>query len=161
MPFQTVVNINQAPATPGQFASANPRASVLAGPGGFVADTGGVTVGMFAWVDTATNTKVSNAGSGAPRGFVAFELQATITAWLAENGSVIPAGMPVTLYDQGDFWVKTLTAPTVGQKVFASNTDGSVKTGAAGATISGYTETKWFVDSPALINELIKISSWG
>lgn len=161
MPFQTVVNTYQAPATPGQFASANPRACVLAGPGGFVADSAGATVGRFAWVDSSTNTKASNAGSGAPRGLIAFELQATITTWLAESGSLIQPGMPVTLFDQGDFWVQTLTIATVGQKVFASNTDGTVKTGAAGATISGYTETKWFVDSAGAANELIKISSWG
>ena len=160
MPFQTVVNVQPAPATEGQFASNNPRASVLAGPGGFVADSGGCTVGRFAWIDS-TNTLASNAGSGVPRGIVANELQATITTWLASNSMLIPAGQPVTLYDQGDFWVKSLTATTIGQKVFASNTTGDVKTGAAGATISGYTETKWFVDSIQNANELVKISSWG
>ena len=158
--FQTVVNVQPAPATAGQFASNNPRACVLAGPGGFVADTAGVTVGLFAWVD-ATNTKVANAGTGAPRGIVSNELQASITTWLASNGSLIPAGQPVTLYDQGDFWVLSTTDTTIGQKVFASLTTGAVQTAAAGATVAGYVETKWFVDSIQLANELVKISTWG
>jgi hypothetical protein len=158
--FQSVVNVQPAPAVAGQFASNNPHASVLAGPGGFVAGASGVTVGLFAWVDS-TNLLVSNAGSGAPRGIVSNELQASITTWLASNSSLIPAGQPVTLYDQGDFWVVSSTATTIGQKVFASNTTGAVQTGAAGAVIAGYTETKWFVDSIQLAGELVKISTWG
>ena len=158
--FQTVVNVQPAPAVAGQFASNNPRACVLAGPGGFVAGASGVTVGLFAWVD-ATNLLVSNAGTGAPRGIVSNELQASITTWLASNGSLIPQGQPVTLYDQGDFWVLSTTATTIGQKVFASLTTGAVQTGAAAAVIGGYIETKWFVDSIQLANELVKISTWG
>jgi hypothetical protein len=158
MSFQKTVNQYLAPAVAGDFASANPRASVVAGEGQFVAGSGGVTVGLFAW---AVAGVVTNAGSGAPTGFVHRDLQALITTFLAEAGLVIPQGLPVTLFNQGDFWVKTGTSATLGQKVFASLTTGGVQTGAAGATIGGYIETPWKVDSVGGVNELIQISTWG
>lgn len=157
--FQSVVNQYQAPAVEGDFCSANPRASVVAGEGALVAGTGGVTVGRFAWA--ASDGTVTNAGSGVPTGFVHRDMQALITTWLGEESMVIPEGLAMSLFRSGDFWVKTLTTATVDQKVFASNTDGTVKTGAAGATITGYTETDWFVDSAGAVNELIKISKRG
>ena len=43
--FQAQVNVAQAPFVPGDFVSKNPRKFFLAGPGGLVAGTGGVTVG--------------------------------------------------------------------------------------------------------------------
>ena len=159
MSFQTTVNTVPAPAVAGDFASANPRATVAAGPGTLVAGTGGATVGKFAWADSSGN--VTNAGSGVPTGFIHRDMQALITAYLGSASMVIPAGLPVTVFKAGEFWAQTLTAATIGQKVFASNTDGSVKTGAAGATITGYTETGWYVDSAANANELVKISTWG
>jgi hypothetical protein len=159
MTFQTVVNQYPAPAVEGDFASANPRASVIAGPGAFTAGVGGATVGRFAWADA--NGAVTNAGSGVPTGFIHRDLQALITTWLASASMVIPQGLAMTLHRAGDFWVRTATTATVGQKVFASNTDGSVKTGAAGATVAGFTETNFFVDSVGAANELIKISTWG
>lgn len=159
MSFQTQVNTTPAPAVAGDFASANPNASVLAGPGAFVAGTGGANVGAFGWADA--NGLVTNAGSGVPTGFIHRDMQALITTWLAEASMNIPVGQTVTLMSAGDFWAQTLTTATVGQKVFASNTDGTVKTGAAGATIAGYTETKWFVGSAAAANELVKITTWN
>lgn len=157
--FQKTINTTLAPAVAGDFASANPNASVLAGPGAFVAGTGGANVGSFAWADT--NGLVTNAGSGAPTGFIHRDSQALITAWLSEAGMNIPAGNPVTLMSAGDFWAVTGTAATVGQKVFASNTTGGIQTGAAGAVITGYTETKWFVGSAANATELVKITTWN
>lgn len=159
MPFQTQVNVTPAPAVAGDFASANPNASVPAGPGAFVAGTGGANVGVFGWADA--NGLVTNAGSGAPTGFIHRDMQALIVTWLAEASMNIPEGQPVTLMSAGDFWAQTLTTATVGQKVFASNTDGTVKTGDAGATVAGYTETKWFVGSAAAANELVKITTWN
>lgn len=159
MGFQTTVNQQQAPAVEGDFCSANPRASVITGEGDFVAGVGGATVGRFAWADA--NGLVTNAGAGVPTGFIHRDMQALITAWLGAASMLIPEGVAVTLHRSGDFWVKTLTAATVDQKVFASNTDGTIKTGAAAAVIAGYTETAWFVDSAGAINELIKISKRG
>jgi hypothetical protein len=139
MTFQTSIKAQQAPAVEGDFASANPRASVLAGEGAFVAGAAGATVGRFGWADASG--LVTNVGAGVPSGFIHREMNALMSA--------------------GDFWAKSLTVATVGQKVFASNTDGTVKTGAAGATVAGYTETKWTVGSAGAANDLIKISTWA
>ena len=65
--FQNQINHQQAPGVEGDFASANPKASLLAGEGALVAGTNGVIVGRFAWV---TNGVVSNTGTGVPDGFV-------------------------------------------------------------------------------------------
>lgn len=159
MAFQTKVNLNPAPAVEGDFAGANPRASVLAGPGAFVAGAAGVTVGRFAWADA--NGLVLNSGTGAPTGFVHREQQGLITEWLGRASMLVPKGLPITLHNVGDFWVRTATAATIGQKIFASITDGSVQTGAAGATIAGFVETKWFAQSVAAAGELVKISIWS
>ena len=163
MAFQQSVGIAFAPAQAGDFASANPRASVLAGAGSLVAGASGVTVGLFAWANSAG--LVSNAGSGAPTGFVHRESNASITAWLGTSGNLIQPGREITLHQAGDFWAVTTTTYTKGQKVFASLTTGQIATGAAGATITGFIETKWVVGMPTLnatgaAGELIKISTW-
>lgn len=158
MTFQTQVQLQQAPAVAGDFASNNPRAVLLAGEGALVAGASGAVVGRFAW---AVNGVVSNAGSGKPQGFIHRENQALITAWLAERSNAIPQGLPLTIHVAGDFWAQTLTNATVGQKVYASLTTGEVKTDAAGATVAGYIETNWNVASAASANELIKITTWG
>jgi hypothetical protein len=156
--MQQQVYIEPNPAVEGDFASDNPRATVLAGPGGLVSSSiTGVIVGRFAWA--TPGGLVTNAGTGAPTGFVHREQQALITVFLEEASMAVPIGMAITLYNLGDFWAKTGTVATIGQKVFASNMDGSIKTGAAGDTIAGYTETKWFVGSPAAVGELIKITT--
>lgn len=156
--FQSVINQYPAPAVEGDFASANPNASLLAGEGALVTGTSGVTVGRFAW---AVAGVVSNAGSGVPSGFVHREGQASIVTWLAESSMLIQAGREVTLMTRGDFWARTSTVATVGQKVFASLTTGQVQTGAAGATISGYIETPFVVGSAAAANELVMIGTWS
>jgi hypothetical protein len=104
MPFQTAVNLQQAPGLPGDFASAYPRGGVLAGPGSLVAGPAGLTPGRFAWIDP-TATYASNVGYGMPAGFVhrAFG-EAVITTYLAETANLIPSGFEVHLFDAGDFW---------------------------------------------------------
>lgn len=159
MGFQKDIRIQPAPAVEGDYASANARMAVLAGEGTLIVGTGGATVGRFAWADGTG--KVTNAGSGAPTGFIHREQQALITGWLGETSMLVPDGLAITLHNEGDFWVKTLTVATVGQKVFASNTTGQVKTDVAGATVAGYTETRWTVKSAGAVGELIKISTWG
>jgi hypothetical protein len=173
MGFQTQVYVQPSPAVDGDFASANPRASVLAGPGSLVAGPEGVTVGRFAWATSNGEENinsgevdfynlVANTGTGAPTGFVHREQQALITQWLAEATLLIPGGFPVTLHSAGDFWTRNAggAATTAGQKVFAKLTDGSAVPGAAGASVAGAVETKWFVMSAAAPGELMKISTW-
>jgi hypothetical protein len=137
MGFQKQANLTPAPAVAGDFASANARASVLAGPGGLVAGIGGVTVGRFAWVDPVdgATTYGRGASGSAPNGFVHREQQALISAFLAESGNLIPQGMPVTLSNEGDFWatVTGATAATVGASVYATYADGTITVGSASA----------------------------
>lgn len=159
MPFQKTVNTNQAPGIAGDSASLNPRTSYLAGEGELVTGASGATVGMFAWATAAG--LVSNTGSGVPSGFLARENQAMITAYLGESSNLIPQGQPVTLFTAGDFWAVTTTVATRGQKVFANNTTGAIATGAAGATIAGFTETAWKVGSAGAAGEVIKITTWS
>lgn len=128
MSFQAQVNLQPAPAVEGDFASANPRATMLASAGSLVTGTNGAIVGRFAWTD---GTGVVNNSWGAGRiGFVHRENQALITAFLGEYSLTVPAGLPITLYTQGDFWGRFAGGATVGQKVYASYADGSLSAAA-------------------------------
>lgn len=156
--FQSVINQYPAPGIEGSFASTNPHATYLAGEGALVAGDTGLTVGRFAW---AVEGVASNAGTGVPSGFVHRDGQASITAWLGEASMLIQPGREVTLMTAGDFWAKTSTAATRGQKIFASLTTGQIQTGAAGATITGYVETNFFAGSTCDAGERVKISTWS
>ncbi len=156
--FQSVINQYPAPGVEGGFASTNPHATFTAGEAALVAGTNGLTVGRFAW---AVDGVASNAGTGAPSGFVNRDGQASITTWLGQASNLIQSGREVTLMVAGDFWARTSTAASRGQKIFASLTTGQVQTGAAGATISGYVETPFKAGSACEANELVKISTWS
>src|SRR5690242_1265212 len=105
MSFQTVINVTQGAAVAGDFASANPRHSTLSVPGGFVAGTNGLTVGLFAWADSSTGTSLSNSGTGAPTCFVHRCDNAMITTYMGEVSMTIPPGQGVgEMFDGGDFY---------------------------------------------------------
>ncbi|EKN5073711.1 structural cement protein Gp24 [Yersinia enterocolitica] len=156
--FQNSINQYPAPGVEGSFASTNPHATYLAGEGALVAGDDGLIVGRFAWDVSGV---ASNAGTGAPSGFVHRDGQASITVWLAEASMLIQPGREVTLMTAGDFWAKTSTVATRGQKIFASLTTGEIQTGAAGATVAGYVETNFFVGSTAAADERVKITTWS
>lgn len=146
--FPSQVNVAQAPAIAGDFASKNPRYSVLAGPGAFIAGPAGVTVGRFAWAsgnldgDGAPGV-VNNFGFGLPSGFVHRAQQSLITAYLAASGNLIAPGFGMTLMSSGDFWVKNdgLTEASYGEKAYANFADGKVSFAATGAPLGGGTST--------------------
>lgn len=162
MSFQQQVNMHQAPAVEGDFASVNPYASVIALDAAVVAADEGVTVGRFAWVvgNEASNA-ASNAGTTAPTGFVSRRgNHAVITQWLGRYSMIVPKGVNVTLHVQGEFFAKTSAAATIGQKIFASTTDGSVTTGTAGTNVPGFVETNYYAATAANAGELVAISTW-
>ena len=140
--IQTQVNVVAAPFVAGDFASANPRASVLAGAGGLVAGAAGVSIGRFAWLSYATAdgdnapATVNSFGSGPVAGFVHREQQGLITAYLADAGMLVPAGFPVTLFSAGDFAVTNsgTTQAVPGQYAYANYANGLVTFAAAGAS---------------------------
>ncbi|RVT95244.1 hypothetical protein EOD42_16800 [Rhodovarius crocodyli] len=140
MPFQTQVNLTQAPAVEGDFASANPRFTYNAGEGQIVAGPLGVTVGRFVWVDPS-GTTATNYGSGPVAGFIHREQQGLITTFLAESSMLIRPGMPVTVMTGGDFWARSATGGIIGQKVYANYATGVITTGATGSPPSGAVTT--------------------
>jgi hypothetical protein len=149
MPFPTQVGVQPAPAVAGDFASANPRFNVLAGPGAIVAGAAGVTVARFAWLsgsvlDANGAPAIANSfGTGPVSGFVHRSLQALITAYLTEAGMTIPQGFAVTLFSGGDFWVKNdgTTEALYGQKAYADLATGKVSFAATASPAQGATST--------------------
>jgi hypothetical protein len=133
--FQTQVQVNPAFAVQGDFASANPRTSVLAGQFAFVANpVNPPLVARWGWIDS-TNTLVSNSGVGAPAGFIGRQgNQAYITAYLGAYTFQMLAGMPVTLYNEGEFWVLNSGTNEVvpNMKAYANNGNGTTTFGATG-----------------------------
>lgn len=137
--FQTQVNTVQAPAVAGDFASTNPRGSVLAGPGGLISGSAGVYTGRFAWVNESDLSTVTNSGFGrVPDGFVHRAQQATITNLLSEASQLILAGQAMGLMAFGDFWVKNDGSTTAlrGQRCYANYTDGKAQFAAAGGALT-------------------------
>lgn len=129
---QSQVNVQPAPAVAGDFASTNPRSSVLAGPGGLVAGISGAIVARFAWVTDAmvdgdnAPASVNNYGTGPVAGFIHREQQGLITDYLQVSSMKVPAGFPITVMDSGDYWVVNdgAAAAYPGQKAYANFADG-------------------------------------
>jgi hypothetical protein len=110
-----------------------------------VAGVNGVTVGHFAWLDAslidpnnAPTVVQSFATPGALNvaGFVHREQQGLITNWLGGASMQVMGGFPVTLMNEGGFFVRNngVTYCQLGQKAFARTSDGAVLFGAAGSS---------------------------
>lgn len=154
--FQNQVNTIQAPAVEGDFASANPRQTVLAGEsalrcgdgvdvaGGAL--VGGIIVGRFGWLSYASGADsdeapatVNTFGAGLPNGLVHRLQVGLITRYLASASMVLLKGQQTVLFNSVDMWVKNrgATFAQVGMKAFANFADGSCYFAAAGATPPG------------------------
>lgn len=146
--FPSQVNVVQAPGVAGDFASTNPRQTVDAGQGAFVAGLNGCAVGLFAWADAANPNALNNYGAGAPLCFIHREQQALITVFLDYATMAVPPGLPVTGFTAGDFWAQndgSVTA-TVGMKVYALNATGGVTFNVTGTPPAAATSTASTVD---------------
>lgn len=155
--FQTTVPLYSSPASAGQIASGNPQAWYVAGPGALVSGANGLTVGGFGWATpiTAGDTP-ERADSNAllvaaglvrtPDGFVMNEQQGNIQFVLQESSLNMLPWQNCALLTRGDVWAKLPAgiAASRKQKVFANMTDGTIATGAAGATVSGTAVTASF-----------------
>ena len=135
--FQTRVNLSNPFGVEGDFASANPRASVLTPDGGsLIAGPNGVTIGQFAWIGSDGRT-VTNQGQypALPDGFVHRDQQGLLTEYLQAAGTLIPPGFPVTLMRQGDFLDKNAGPGSISKysTLYASYLDGSLQTAAGTA----------------------------
>jgi hypothetical protein len=134
MPFQTHINLQQAPAVAGDFASCNPVVSVVTPEAGLVTGANGVTVGKFAWIGSDNKT-VQSFGSApnAPDGFVPRAMQAYNTTYMSESNNTIPAGMGVTLVNRADVYAKVAgsVAATRNAIVYAEYATGDITIGSA------------------------------
>lgn len=163
--FQSAVNMYPAMGVPGAFASTNPVVSTAIG---YIANTP-LTIGGFCWADTSNPGQVKNTGSGKPLGFVGRDSIYPIDTLVAfpEDGTagnttnMVPIGGSVNVLVEGDFFVLVSESVTAGQKVFASTTDGTVKAGTAGGTVSGAVETDWAFVTSAESGETAIISNYG
>lgn len=163
--FQSAVNIYPAIGVPGAFASNNPVVSTALGR---IANTT-LTIGGFCWDDTSNPGQVKNTGSGKPLGFVARDIIYPINTLtpFPEDGTAgnttntVPVGGSVNVQVEGDFYVLVSESVTAGQKVFASTTDGTVKAGTAGGTVSGAVETDWAFVQAGDEGDIVVISNYG
>lgn len=155
--YQQSVYTSQAIGIPGAAASTNP---IVSTPIGYVAEVE-IPIGGFVWGGTKSNlVKNSTVGNNAPIGFVMREITNPIFKVSEASQNFVPIGFNASVIVKGDFFASTLTAATVGQKVFASTTDGSIKTDTAGATVSGFIETDFVVKTAGDADETIIISSY-
>ena len=119
----------------GDFASANPRASMLASESQLVAGPLGVTVGRFAFASLAGLVSNSAPGAVSRVGFVHRDQPGIyITQFLGQSSLLALAGTPITLFDDGDFFCRFAAGvSTLGLKVYASLVTGLARAGVTGA----------------------------
>jgi hypothetical protein len=130
--FQSFVNNELPLGVAGDFAGANIRATVAAPPFGYVAAGGGVLVGAFGWGNPATQIASNYYQPNSSLGFVHRENNALITSFLGIASMLIPQGLRVTLFNQGDFFGTFSGAATVGQKVYCDPVTGLLSANATG-----------------------------
>lgn len=166
--FQGQVQKTPAKGVPGDKASLNPHVYT---DRNYVAGDDAVTVGNFVWDDPANPAPADyhgsgvlaalSSGTGQPAGIVERNLSYVNYNLLDGGTLVLPEHAPLNTVRRGDLYAVASTAATKGQKVFATLADGSIQTGAAGATISGAIETPWEVTEGGAAGELITISNWS
>lgn len=136
MTFQVDLNRDIPRGVAGDFASTNPRQSMLAGEGSLVAGEA-ITVGQFAYADLTDGKVYSALDTGLRIGFVHRNNQAMVNPGQAAS-MTIGAGKEVTLFTSGDFYVVAPATVAVGGTVYALDADGTVQAAAADATDTGF-----------------------
>jgi len=134
--FQNSMQYAPAPGIEGDWASANPHASMLASPGALISGPSGVTIGRFAWAGPTgiVQNNGASAMNGAGRlGFVHKTQPALITTWLAGSTMVLQPGISMVLFNRGDVFCRFAGGATPNQKVYANYADGSALAAAAGS----------------------------
>lgn len=153
MGFQLQINRELGVAVEGDFCSANPRATLLAGAGMFVSAPSprSPTVARFNWADYATGRVFgSYRGETTTRiGFNGRNQQVQIVPYLLDSQMTMESGLMCPLYSQGEFWVRIPSTATaaVGQKAFAQYIDGSIVAAAAGTSTQTASVTASFAST--------------
>lgn len=140
--IQTFVNRELPPASPGDWAGANIRASVPVGPWSLVAPPSGTTIGAIAWANPVTGICSSYFQPNSFPGFIHRNQQGqglqTSGAQIVPNvvAPQVLSGNPVTAQAQGDFWGLFQGGCSVGNSVYANPTTGALIAGASGAGVT-------------------------
>jgi len=144
MALQTFVNKELAVGVAGDLVNVTDKMYTAVNP---IAETD-VTAGCFVCQGTDA-LKQCKLGGTVPMGIAQRVYQYNNESLVAGASMTIPAGSGVSVIKKGYVYVAATAAATVGQKVFAVLATGAIKTGAAGATVSGAVETDWSVLTPA------------
>lgn len=154
MTFQRSLNRDLPRGVAGDFASTNPRNSILAGESA-LRTAQPITVGQFAFADLATGLVAGTFAAGLVIGFVHRNNQAVVP--LGSTASmVIPAGKDIALFSSGDFYCVAPANVTAGDAVYALDATGAVS---AVATSSHATNFK-FAEN-AVSGALVKITRFS
>lgn len=133
--FQDRVNRQPAPAEPGDFFGTNPRTSVDASAGGFVAGLLGLIVGLMGWGNPASGKANNFFTLNSLMGFVHRENQGLIVLFLGAYTMEVQPGYMATLMSRGDFWGLFTGGGDVGDTVYADAGTGALSAGNAGAGV--------------------------
>lgn len=157
MGLQKQVGVYFSGATPGDRASHNPVVYLPRNP---LAE-GIITVGNFVFQGTDPQEQVSASGS-VVAGFVERIINYYNFILTSSGTLAIPDQTPVTVATIGEFYAaySQSSTPTLGQKAFASTTDGSIVYATAGATVAGHVETGFVVKEVREEDGLVFISNW-
>lgn len=159
MAFQSQVYTSLAQGVAGDPATPN---QAVYTPQNFLAGSGGVNVGAFAFpVTSAADTLAIATGAGKPLGIVQRNLSYPNYTVISEGTLHVDEGQALTIAVKGDFWMQAPASATVGQKVYVDNTSGTISLNSAGATVSGSTETDWIVKTPAISGGMMIVSNWS
>lgn len=136
MAFQTSVASQQSPGIEGGFYGANPHYT-LTNPdeGMWVAGPDGVTIGRFAWANTA-NGQVSSAHPGVTTvrvGFVHHDQSAVIAGLLVGASNTVVAGQGIDLVSDAPVLGRFAAGAVIDQKVYANYADGALVSAATGS----------------------------
>lgn len=145
--FQTVINRQPALGIEGDWASSNPRTSLVAFDGALIAGVN-ILVGRFAWAD---GDGVVNYGGNGRLGFVQVD-QPSLIPFNAAAGGVgiaqatmqVAQGYEMNLMAGGDFLCRFAAGAIVSQKVYANYLDGTAVAAATGAP-AGATSTTFSI----------------
>jgi hypothetical protein len=154
MSFQTKLNRDLPRGVAGDFASTNPRNSILAGEAALVAAEP-ITVGQFAFADLTTGKVYASFVAGRVIGFVHRNNQAVVALGQAAS-MTIPTGKEVALFSAGDFYAVAPAVVAPGAKVYALDADGAVDEAAATAQ-----ETNFVFAEAAQAGALVKITRFS
>lgn len=154
MTFQRGLNRDLPRGVAGDFASTNPRHSILAGEAA-LRTAEPITVGGFAFADLTTGLVADNFTAGTVIGFVHRNNQAVVALGQAAS-MMIPQGKEIALFSSGDFYCVAPAAVSAGDAVYALDATGAVS---AVATNSQATNFK-FAES-AVSGALVKITRFS